>query len=200
MPCSFPNVINSFHELSYFAVWAWKWLPPQGIEPWIFGLRDRRLTTWPQRLLVTVIPTVIQTFMVKGLTMTSMFSLHEKPSPWACIQHNQSTVQYFIAFDLIFSEEVCSRWGYSSVAEHSTADREVPGSIPGVPFFFYVWKAHTLSNVISKSVFQHLDCMCARVEPGKLPGREFPGKTEFFRETGSREIWSGNPGFSGCDS
>ena len=26
-----------------------KYLPPQGIEPWIFGLRDRRLTTWPQR-------------------------------------------------------------------------------------------------------------------------------------------------------
>ena len=26
-----------------------KYLPPQGIEPWIFGLRDRRLTTWPLR-------------------------------------------------------------------------------------------------------------------------------------------------------
>ena len=25
------------------------------------------------------------------------------------------------------------RWGYSSVVEHSTADREVPGSNPGVP-------------------------------------------------------------------
>ncbi len=25
--------------------------------------------------------------------------------------------------------------GYSSVVEHSTADREVPGSIPGAPFF-----------------------------------------------------------------
>ena len=24
-------------------------------------------------------------------------------------------------------------WGYSSVVEHSTADREVPGSNPGVP-------------------------------------------------------------------
>ena len=28
-------------------------VPPQGIEPWIFGLRDRRLTTWPQRLDIT---------------------------------------------------------------------------------------------------------------------------------------------------
>ena len=27
-------------------------------------------------------------------------------------------------------------WGYSSVVEHSTADREVPGSNPGVPYFF----------------------------------------------------------------
>ena len=29
-----------------------------------------------------------------------------------------------------------SVWGYSSVVEHSTADREVPGSIPGVPLLF----------------------------------------------------------------
>ena len=28
--------------------------------------------------------------------------------------------------------------GYSSVVEHSTADREVPGSNPGVPSFFVV--------------------------------------------------------------
>jgi hypothetical protein len=27
-------------------------------------------------------------------------------------------------------------WGYSSVVEHSTADREVPGSNPGAPFVF----------------------------------------------------------------
>ena len=27
-------------------------------------------------------------------------------------------------------------WGYSSGVEHSTADREVPGSIPGVPLLF----------------------------------------------------------------
>ena len=31
-------------------------------------------------------------------------------------------------------------WGYSSVVEHSTADREVPGSNPGAPFspFFFL--------------------------------------------------------------
>ena len=28
------------------------------------------------------------------------------------------------------------RRGYSSVVEHSTADREVPGSNPGVPYHF----------------------------------------------------------------
>ena len=28
-------------------------------------------------------------------------------------------------------------WGYSSVVEHSTADREVPGSNPGAPSFFF---------------------------------------------------------------
>ena len=29
-------------------------------------------------------------------------------------------------------------WGYSSGVEHSTADREVPGSIPGVPYRFFL--------------------------------------------------------------
>ena len=29
-------------------------------------------------------------------------------------------------------------WGYSSVVEHSTADREVPGSNPGVPYSFFL--------------------------------------------------------------
>ena len=27
-------------------------------------------------------------------------------------------------------------WGYSSVVEHSTADRQVPGSNPGVPYIY----------------------------------------------------------------
>ena len=31
-------------------------------------------------------------------------------------------------------------WGYSSVVEHSTADREVPGSNPGVPLIFKLKK------------------------------------------------------------
>ena len=31
-----------------------------------------------------------------------------------------------------------SPWGYSSVVEHSTADREVPGSNPGVPLIFFL--------------------------------------------------------------
>ena len=38
------------------------------------------------------------------------------------------------------------RRGYSSGVEHSTADREVPGSIPGVPCF---WASRTLSLGIS---------------------------------------------------
>ena len=32
-----------------------------------------------------------------------------------------------------------NRRGYSSVVEHSTADREVPGSNPGVPCLFFVF-------------------------------------------------------------
>lgn len=45
------------------------------------------------------------------------------------------------------------RWGYSSVAEHSTADREVPGSNPGAPLLFcncrklmiYIWTPNWLT-------------------------------------------------------
>ena len=42
--------------------------------------------------------------------------------------------------------------GHSSVVEHSTADREVTGSIPVAPFdlnFFFEWllkKTHTVGN------------------------------------------------------
>ncbi len=32
---------------------------------------------------------------------------------------------------------VSTMWGYSSVVEHSTADREVPGSNPGAPSNFF---------------------------------------------------------------
>ena len=33
--------------------------------------------------------------------------------------------------------QIANHWGYSSVVEHSTADREVPGSNPGVPLIFF---------------------------------------------------------------
>ena len=43
--------------------------------------------------------------------------------------------------------------GYSSGVEHSTADREVPGSIPGVPLFLlgYVLFVHATVNTDSES-------------------------------------------------
>ena len=40
-------------------------------------------------------------------------------------------------------------WGYSSVAEHSTADREVPGSNPGAPSLFYFFFSPSLSTFFS---------------------------------------------------
>ena len=39
-----------------------------------------------------------------------------------------------LIFEYVFYGSV--RRGYSSGVEHSTADREVPGSIPGVPYFW----------------------------------------------------------------
>ena len=44
-------------------------------------------------------------------------------------------------------------WGYSSVVEHSTADREVPGSNPGVPSIL-----HTAHLFISKSGYIIMLC------------------------------------------
>ena len=38
----------------------------------------------------------------------------------------------------MLEDQLSFMWGYSSVVEHSTADREVPGSNPGVPYFFEV--------------------------------------------------------------
>ena len=35
---------------------------------------------------------------------------------------------------MFFDTHFLSSWGYSSVVEHSTADREVPGSNQGAPF------------------------------------------------------------------
>ncbi|CAG9534410.1 unnamed protein product [Cercopithifilaria johnstoni] len=41
----------------------------------------------------------------------------------------------WISWKYIDEESIASAWGHSSVAEHSTADREVPGSNPGAPCF-----------------------------------------------------------------
>ena len=41
-----------------------------------------------------------------------------------------------------------SRRGYSSGVEHSTADREVPGSIPGVPLVFLAFFIPSLASII----------------------------------------------------
>ena len=54
------------------------------------------------------------------------------------------------------------RRGYSSGVEHSTADREVPGSIPGVPLVFL--------NLWVKSVI---------IGPGQSFWWTSPGDTEF---------------------
>ena len=47
--------------------------------------------------------------------------------------------------------------GYSSGVEHSTADREVPGSIPGVPLFLpgYVLFEHCTVNTDSELSLEH---------------------------------------------
>ena len=39
-----------------------------------------------------------------------------------------------IQYDVTDIFSIWSTWGYSSVVEHSTADREVPGSNPGAPW------------------------------------------------------------------
>ena len=60
---------------------------------------------------------------------------------------NQGVLFYFIHMQVIVLLQIVkgyisasmmqnNNWGYSSVVEHSTADREVPGSNPGVPFHF----------------------------------------------------------------
>ncbi len=41
----------------------------------------------------------------------------------------------------------------SSVVEHSTADREVPGSNPGVPFLYNSNKKHAVKKTIQASFF-----------------------------------------------
>ena len=43
------------------------------------------------------------------------------------------------------------RWGYSSGVEHSTADREVPGSIPGVPLLLLGFFNHHFQIILDES-------------------------------------------------
>ena len=50
-------------------------------------------------------------------------------------------IRKYLVLSILFREikeltvNLMTERGYSSVVEHSTADREVPGSNPGVPFF-----------------------------------------------------------------
>ncbi len=49
-----------------------------------------------------------------------------------CASVWSSTAQRTVYVNVLFGSQLTS-WGYSSVVEHSTADREVPGSNPGAP-------------------------------------------------------------------
>ena len=52
-------------------------MPPQGIEPWIFGIRDRRLTTWPQkRCLEGKIRDIILAYLTYFTRLTNQASLN----------------------------------------------------------------------------------------------------------------------------
>ena len=52
-------------------------MPPQGIEPWIFGIRDRRLTTWPQkRCLEGEIRDIILAYLTYFTRLTNQASLN----------------------------------------------------------------------------------------------------------------------------
>ena len=69
------------------------------------------------------------------------------------------------------------KWGYSSVVEHSTADREVTGSNPVAPFIFYFSKSnlvyglpfifHVLIIVIFSNEFAF--CSIFRIVQGVMP-------------------------------
>ena len=50
------------------------------------------------------------------------------------IIHKKKIFHWSNKFHHILITAFLQGWGYSSVVEHSTADREVPGSIPGVPW------------------------------------------------------------------
>ncbi len=49
-----------------------------------------------------------------------------------CVEKVQLRKKELVHVDVLFGSRLRS-WGYSSVVEHSTADREVPGSNPGAP-------------------------------------------------------------------
>ena len=49
----------------------------------------------------------------------------------------QSLFSIFVICVVSLFTVVLADRGHSSVVEHSTADREVPGSIPGAPFVFF---------------------------------------------------------------
>ena len=50
------------------------------------------------------------------------------------------------------------RWGYSSVAEHSTADREVTGSTPVAPFRFST--KSDINQVVIQDTSSRCDSFC----------------------------------------
>ena len=50
-----------------------------------------------------------------------------------------------------------NNWGYSSVVEHSTADREVPGSNPGVPFYFLHMQVIIILQIAKGYIFIRFD-------------------------------------------
>ena len=49
-------------------------------------------------------------------------------------------------------------WGYSSVVEHSTADREVPGSNPGAPSAFISFFPISPENFFFSNVNDYFNC------------------------------------------
>ena len=62
------------------------------------------------------------------------------------VQH-KITAEFAIFKTICFEVHKKSSRGYSSVVEHSTADREVPGSNPGVPLFFRSYNVNQRSRV-----------------------------------------------------
>ena len=85
-----------------------------GIEPPTPGLQDQCSSHWAKEPLPLCM--VVTTILMILYTRTVYVSVRAN-FQYLCLQCH------------------CT-WGYSSVVEHSTADREVPGSNPGVPSCF----------------------------------------------------------------